>query len=49
MLSGIVLWWSAFTLFTVGALSTASFIVIRFLFGAGAAGAFPSATRAFSP
>jgi len=48
MLSGIVLWWSAFTMFTVSAWSTASFIVIRFLFGAGEAGAFPSATRAFS-
>ena len=48
MLSGIVLWWSAFTIFTVSAWNTTSFIVIRFLFGAGEAGAFPSATRAFS-
>ena len=48
MLSGIVLWWSAFTMFTVSAWNAASFVVIRFLFGAGEAGAFPSATRAFS-
>ncbi len=32
---GIVLWWSAFTIFTVSAWNAASFIVIRFLFGAG--------------
>ncbi len=49
MLSGILFGWSAFPMFTGGAWSTASFIVIRFLFGAGEAGAFPSATRAFSP
>jgi sugar phosphate permease len=48
MLSSIVLWWSAFTMLTVSAWNTASFVVIRFLFGAGEAGAFPSATRAFS-
>lgn len=48
MRSGMVLWWSAFTIFTVSAWNTASFIVIRFLFGAGEAKAFPSATRAFS-
>ncbi len=48
MLSGIVLWWSAFTMFTVSAWNLTSFVVIRFLFGAGEAGAFPSATRAFS-
>lgn len=48
MLSGIVVWWSAFTVFTASAWDTASFVVIRVLFGAGEAGAFPSATRAFS-
>jgi sugar phosphate permease len=48
MLSAIVFWWSAFTMITIAAWNTASFVVIRFLFGAGEAGAFPSATRAFS-
>lgn len=48
MLSAIVVWWSAFTMLTVSAWNVASFVVIRFLFGAGEAGAFPSATRAFS-
>lgn len=48
MLSGIVVWWSAFTMLTAGAWNVASFVVIRFLFGVGEAGAFPSATRAFS-
>ena len=33
MLSGIVLWWSAFTIFTVSAWNAASFVVIRFLLG----------------
>jgi len=48
ILTVIVLWWSAFTILTPVAWSATSMIVIRFLFGAGEAGAFPSATRAFS-
>jgi len=48
ILSMIVLWWSAFTILTPLAWSATSMVVIRFLFGAGEAGAFPSATRAFS-
>jgi sugar phosphate permease len=48
MLSAIVTWWSAFTALTAGGWSLPSFVVIRFLFGVGEAGAFPSATRAFS-
>jgi sugar phosphate permease len=48
MLSAIVIWWSAFTALTAAGWSLRSFVVIRFLFGAGEAGAFPSATRAFS-
>lgn len=48
MLSAIVVWWSAFTVLTAAAWSAPSLIVVRFLFGVGEAGAFPSATRAFS-
>jgi MFS transporter, ACS family, glucarate transporter len=48
MLSAIVIWWSAFTVLTGFAWNAASLMVIRFLFGVGQAGAFPSATRAFS-
>ena len=44
----IVGWWSAFTCFTSLAWSTASMVVIRFLFGVGEAGAFPIATRSLS-
>src|SRR5262249_13573173 len=48
MLTAIVIWWSAFTGLTAASWSLSSFVVIRFLFGVGEAGAFPSATRAFS-
>jgi MFS family permease len=44
----IVTWWSFFTSFTALAWSTASMIVVRFLFGMGEAGAFPIATRSLS-
>lgn len=47
-LTGIVLWWSAFTAFTAMTWSAGSMIVCRFLFGAGEAGAFPVATRSLS-
>ena len=44
----IVLWWSLFTAATGWAWSAASLIVIRALFGAGEAGAFPNMTRMFT-
>ena len=46
VLGGIVTIWSAMTALTAYAFSAASFTLIRFLFGAGEAGAFPTATRA---
>jgi len=48
VLTGIVCYWSIFTMATAVAWNAVSLIVIRFLFGAGEAGAFPAATRAFS-
>jgi len=48
VLTRIVLWWSAFTMLTGAALGLRSLVVIRFLFGAGEAGAFPNILRAFS-
>lgn len=48
VLARIVLWWSAFTMLTGAAWGFISLVVIRFLFGAGEAGAFPSVLRAFS-
>src|SRR5690606_29631743 len=47
-LSAIVFYWSVFTAATAYMWSAASFVVCRFLFGAGEAGAFPIATRALS-
>ena len=46
MLTGVVAYWSLMTAATAAAFSGASFIVVRFLFGVGEAGAFPGATRA---
>lgn len=48
ILTGIVAYWSVFTMATAAAWDKASLVAIRFLFGAGEAGAFPAATRAFS-
>jgi MFS family permease len=48
VLTRIVVWWSAFTMMTGAATGFVSLVGIRFLFGAGEAGAFPSALRAFS-
>jgi len=48
VLSGIVIYWSIFTIATAAAWSAGSLLVIRFLFGSGEAGAFPAATRAIS-
>ncbi|HEV8345342.1 MAG TPA: MFS transporter [Vicinamibacterales bacterium] len=48
VLTRIVLWWSAFTMLTGAARGLTSLVVIRFLFGAGEAGAFPNIARSFS-
>src|SRR4030095_9005925 len=48
VLTRIVLWWSAFTMLTGAAQGFRSLVAIRFLFGAGEAGAFPNAVRSFS-
>jgi len=47
-LTRIVLWWSAFTSLTGAAIGFRSLVIIRFLFGAGEAGAFPNVARAIS-
>ena len=47
-LTGVVIWWSAFTAATAATWSAGSMIVCRFLFGMGEAGAFPIATRSLS-
>jgi sugar phosphate permease len=46
VLATIVAYWSLMTAATGAAFSATSFIVLRFLFGVGEAGAFPGATRA---
>ena len=46
VLGAVVAYWSVMTAVTAAAFSATSFIVIRFLFGVGEAGAFPGATRA---
>jgi MFS family permease len=48
VLARIVGWWSAFTMATAAAFNFTSLLLIRFLFGAGEAGAWPNATRVFS-
>jgi sugar phosphate permease len=45
ILTRIVLWWSAFTALTGMATSFLQLVVVRFLFGAGEAGALPNAAR----
>jgi MFS family permease len=47
-LTRIVLWWSAFTILTGAAFGFWSLFILRFLFGAGEAGAFPNIARAVS-
>jgi MFS transporter, ACS family, glucarate transporter len=47
-LSRIVLWWSAMTAATGAATGFGSLVGIRFLFGIGEAGAFPSSARIFA-
>ena len=46
VLTIVVGYWSAMTAATAAATGFMSFVVIRFLFGIGEAGAFPGATRA---
>ena len=48
VLTRIVCWWSAFTVLTAVAFNYSSLLAIRFLFGAGEAGALPNAARTFS-
>jgi MFS family permease len=48
VLSRIVLWWSALTAATGAASSYLALLIIRFLFGAGEAGAWPCVARTFS-
>ena len=48
VLARIVLWWSGFTMLTAAARGFPSLVAIRFLFGAGEAGAFPNVARSFS-
>ena len=46
VLTRIVVWWSAFTMLTGAATGYTSLVTTRFLFGAGEAGALPSAMNA---
>src|SRR5947209_8500433 len=45
VMARIVLWWSVFTALTGAALGLWSLLLVRFLFGAGEAGAFPNTAR----
>ena len=45
VLTRIVLWWSAFTALTAACFGFWSLVGVRFLFGAGEAGAYPNAAR----
>lgn len=48
VLTRIVLWWSAFTMATGAVQGFRSLVAVRFLFGAGEAGAFPNMARSLS-
>jgi ACS family glucarate transporter-like MFS transporter len=48
VLTRIVIWWSAFTIATAAVFNYGSLLLIRFLFGAGEAGAFPNVAKTFS-
>ena len=48
ILTRIVLWWSAFTALTGAISSYPALLLTRFWFGAGEAGAFPSATASIA-
>lgn len=45
VLTRIVVWWSIFTMLTGAATGLIMLVIVRFLFGAGEAGAFPNAAR----
>jgi ACS family glucarate transporter-like MFS transporter len=45
VLARIVLWWSGFTALTAACTGLWSLVVVRFLFGAGEAGAYPNVAR----
>src|SRR5258708_495662 len=45
ILARIVVWWSAFTMLTGACSGFLSLLFVRFLFGAGEAGAFPNMAR----
>ena len=47
MMARIVVWWSAFTMATASATGFRSLLAIRFLFGVGEAGVFPTLASAF--
>lgn len=48
VLTRVVVWWSAFTALTGACAGLYTLIVVRFLFGAGEAGAYPNAARVLS-
>lgn len=48
VLTRIVVWWSGFTALTGAVFSWTQLLVVRFLFGAGEAGAFPNISAAIS-
>lgn len=48
VITRIVLWWSAFTIATAGAFRYSVLLIVRFLFGIGEAGAWPTAARVFT-
>jgi MFS family permease len=48
VLTRIVAWWSTFTIATSAVMGQGSLLAVRFLFGMGEAGAWPSAARTFS-
>src|SRR5262249_24930980 len=48
VLTRIVVWWSLFTALTGAALSLPMLLLVRFLFGAGEAGALPNVARVVS-
>ena len=48
VLTRIVCWWSVFTMSSGGATGFPSLLAVRFLFGAGEAGAWPNVARVFS-
>ncbi len=47
-LTRIVIWWSVFTAWTGAIRSFAGLLIVRFLFGAGEAGAYPNSSSAIS-